>query len=40
MIGRRWISRGKSRTVIFFFLREVGLEKAVPQFWPQSWIKR
>ena len=30
MIGRRWISRGKSHTMIFFFLREVGLEKAVP----------
>lgn len=30
MIGRRWVSRGKSPTMIFFFLREVGLEKAVP----------
>lgn len=24
----------------FFVLREVGLEKAVLQFWPQNWIKR
>ena len=40
MIGRRWISRGRSPTMISFFLREVGLEKAVLQFWPQNWIKR
>lgn len=29
MIGRRWISRGRSPTMISFFLRVVGLEKAV-----------
>ena len=40
MIGRRWISRGRSPTMISFFLREVGLEKAVLQFCPQNWIKR